>query len=395
MDPAANGSGFTAAPTATQNGKNSEETNSEFTEPRHLGAFHDDENDQTARLLHDRKRLMWCVVYFLSCSLLHEAVGHIHLSQLAVPGGRPRRSHLHLHHHRPSGQMPGGPALPGQLQAHEAEGDRRRQPVWLVRFVKNTPLCDEPQFFMHRRKKCLFDPFLSALEMMSCTDDDHKPLGVMRIQKKKKPKIKMPLFIVCNQQHYRALCQSVSAQTFFQPFHSHSFALEGWHFEWVSSVCDSVCVWLQVGSGNCQMDSQTCTRFSGKICCESRNSWRAVHANWINGTRQRWPPTKRCINLKQTHLARPATSSVRAHEAIVVHSSLFLNHYCTLPAKHQMTNGAGKFASSSVCKQAPALALKTLKGDVDVVLLPGGKPPNGISEGRGQHQSSCSSHMTR
>lgn len=129
MDPAANGSGFTAAPTATQNGKNSEETNSEFTEPRHLGAFHDDENDQTARLLHDRKRLMWCVVYFLSCSLLHEAVGHIHLSQLAVPGGRPRRSHLHLHHHRPSGQMPGGPALPGQLQAHEAEGDRRRQPV--------------------------------------------------------------------------------------------------------------------------------------------------------------------------------------------------------------------------------------------------------------------------
>ena len=41
---------------------------------------------------------------------------------------------------------------------------------------------------MHRRKKCLFDPFLSALEMMSCTDDDHKPLGVMRIPKKKKPK---------------------------------------------------------------------------------------------------------------------------------------------------------------------------------------------------------------
>lgn len=40
---------------------------------------------------------------------------------------------------------------------------------------------------MHSRKKCLFDPvhnlFLSALETVSCTDDDHKPLGVMRIQK--------------------------------------------------------------------------------------------------------------------------------------------------------------------------------------------------------------------
>lgn len=72
---------------------------------------------------------MWDVVYFLSCSHLDEAVGHIYLSQLGVPGGRPRHSHLRLHHHRHSGQMPGGPALPGQLQAHTAEGDRRRQPV--------------------------------------------------------------------------------------------------------------------------------------------------------------------------------------------------------------------------------------------------------------------------
>lgn len=41
---------------------------------------------------------------------------------------------LHLYPHCPAGQVPGGAAIPGQLQTHPAEGDRQCQPVWPIRF---------------------------------------------------------------------------------------------------------------------------------------------------------------------------------------------------------------------------------------------------------------------
>ncbi len=55
-----------------------------------------------------------------------------------------------------------------------------------------------------------------------------------------------------------------------------------------------------------QMDSQSCTRFSGQVGHERKNSWLTVQANLQKGAWQReGPVTKRCITSICTHVRWP------------------------------------------------------------------------------------------
>ncbi len=62
------------------------------------------------------------------------------------------------------------------------------------------------------------------------------------------------------------------------------------------------------------MDSQTCTRFSGKVGHEPKDSWLTVRANWQKGAWQwEWPVTKRQVTSKWIHVTWPNFVETNTH----------------------------------------------------------------------------------
>lgn len=82
--------------------------------------------DQVVRCIKGKDVIKKIHNEFFSPLCSHSSNQETQLSQLGIPGGCRCHSHLYLHSHRPTGQMPSGPALFGQLQTHAPEGGRRR-----------------------------------------------------------------------------------------------------------------------------------------------------------------------------------------------------------------------------------------------------------------------------